>query len=107
MSESMGVAKVAELFPDLFAGVRLMEGRLTPDDLARHVVRAAMAQKGVSGARLWRVVRGKAEVWAGDGILPAIGARTGEENSAMVGQSDDPTLWTCALGSDDFQVRAL
>jgi sigma-B regulation protein RsbU (phosphoserine phosphatase) len=107
MSESMGVAKVAEMFPDLLAGVRLMEGRLTPDDLARHVVRAAMAQKGVSGARLWRVVRGKAEVWANAGSLPPVGARTGEENSAMVAQSDDPSLWTCVLGSDDYQVRAL
>ena len=67
MSENLGGAKIPELFGELLAGVRLMEGLLSPNELARRVVRAAMAQPGVAGARLWRVERGAAEVWAAEG----------------------------------------
>src|SRR5271155_5056588 len=70
MGEGLSGAQMSELFPELLAGVRLMEGRLSPNDLARHVVRAAMTQAGVCGARLWRVERGQAEVWASEGNLP-------------------------------------
>jgi sigma-B regulation protein RsbU (phosphoserine phosphatase) len=105
MGEGLGGARMSELFPELLAGVRLMEGRLSPNDLARHVVRAAMTQAGVCGARLWRVERGQAEVWASEGNLPP--ARTQAEPGPAAATNDDPRVWTNALGSDDFRVRAL
>jgi phosphoserine phosphatase RsbU/P len=101
MSEASS-AKIADLFPDLLAGVRLMEGRLSPGDLARQVVLAAMRQPDVIGARLWRVERGQSEVWAAEGQLPAHSV-----GSPLLSASEDPLLWTCPLGSDDFRVRAL
>ena len=107
MSESSGEIKILETFPDLLKGVELMEGRLSPDDLARHVVRAAMAQPGVAGARLWRVDDGAARVWAAAGSLPAQASPSAAGVSPLASESSDPALWTSALGSDDFQVRAL
>ena len=107
MSENLGGAKIPELFGELLAGVRLMEGLLSPNELARRVVRAAMAQPGVAGARLWRVERGAAEVWAAEGNLPAAGSHGAGGGAALVSETADPTLWTSALGSDDFRVRAL
>jgi sigma-B regulation protein RsbU (phosphoserine phosphatase) len=98
--------EIPELFAELLAGVRLMEGRLSPRDLAHQVVLAAMCQPDVVGARLWRVERGQSEVWAAEGQLPAHADHADGERPSL-SQSDDPTLWTSALGSDDFRVRAL
>jgi sigma-B regulation protein RsbU (phosphoserine phosphatase) len=106
MPDTSGSGKISEMFADLLAGVRLMEGRLSPNDLAHHVVRAAVAQPGVAGARLWRVERGVAQEWASEGILPVAKA-DGTNNSQLLSANDDPTLWISALGSDDFRVRAL
>jgi phosphoserine phosphatase RsbU/P len=111
MSEPTGNAKITESFAELLAGVRLLEGRVSANELAKRVVRAAMAQPGVAGARLWRTDRGKADVWASEGTLPASGLPNGvrEEGAGkqLDAASDDPALWTSALGSDDFRVRAL
>ncbi|MGA2810011.1 MAG: SpoIIE family protein phosphatase [Candidatus Acidiferrum sp.] len=107
MSESSGPVKIVEMFSDLLKGVQIMEGRLSPDDLARHVVRAAMAQPGVAGARLWRVDDGAARVWAAAGNLPSEASPSVAGVSPLASESSDPALWSSALGSDDFQVRAL
>jgi sigma-B regulation protein RsbU (phosphoserine phosphatase) len=83
-----------------------LEGRIPVNELAPRVVRAAMALPGVVGARLWRVEQEVAEVWAEIGALPAEEKRTvhpgvGEKSEAP------PTVWTGALGSDDFRMRIL
>ncbi len=106
MSESPARQKVNELFPELLDGLRLLEGRFPANEIANRVVRAAMGQPGVVGARLWRADRGEAEVWAEAGILPesaAIGIKPGLPSDT----SKDPSIWAGALGSDDFRVRVL
>ncbi len=106
MSESPARQKVNELFPELLDGLRLLEGRFPANEIAARVVRAAMGQPGVVGARLWRADRGEAEVWAEAGTLPA-SAATGMKPGLPSDTSKDPTIWAGALGSDDFRVRVL
>src|SRR5271163_4907003 len=72
MSDGSSGAKTAAAFPELLAGVRLMEGRMSANELATRVVRAAMLQPGVAGARLWRVEGGKGAVWACEGNFPPL-----------------------------------
>jgi sigma-B regulation protein RsbU (phosphoserine phosphatase) len=106
MSESPARQRVNELFPELLDGLRLLEGRFPANEIANRVVRAAMGQPGVAGARLWRADRGEAEVWAEAGILPA-SAAAGMKPGLPSDTSKDPTIWAGALGSDDFRVRVL
>jgi len=106
MSESPVRQKVAEAFPELLEGLGLLEGRFPLNVVAERVVCAAMAQPGVAGARLWRVDRGTAEVWAQAGTLSA----WSPEKANLGGESDgvkDPALWAGALGSDEFRMRIL
>jgi len=67
MSEMPARQKIKEAFPELLDGLRLLEGRFPANELAVRVVRAAMTQRGISGARLWRVENGAAEIWAAEG----------------------------------------
>jgi serine phosphatase RsbU (regulator of sigma subunit) len=106
MSETPARQKVSELFPELLDGLRLLEGRFPADELAARVVRAAMSQPGVAGARLWRADRGEAEVWAEAGILPA-STPAGIKPGLPSDSSRDPAIWAGALGNDDFRVRVL
>lgn len=106
MTESPVRQKVKELFPELLDGLRLLEGRFPANEIASRVVRAAMSQPGVAGARLWRADRGEAEVWAEAGILPA-STPAGIKPGLPSDSSKDPTIWAGALGSDDFRVRVL
>src|SRR5580658_8223602 len=106
MSESPARQKVNELFPELLDGLRLLEGRFPANEVANRVVRAAMSQPGVAGARLWRADRGEAEVWAEAGTLPA-STPAGIKPGLPTDSSKDPTIWAGALGSDDFRVRVL
>jgi hypothetical protein len=41
-------------FPELFQGLRQLEGRFPTNEIAARIVNAAMAQPDVAGARLWR-----------------------------------------------------
>ena len=106
MSESPARQKVNELFPELLDGLRLLEGRFPANEIAARVVRAAMSQPGVVGARLWRADRGEAEVWAEAGTLPA-STPAGIKPGLPSDTSKDPSIWAGALGSDDFRVRIL
>jgi sigma-B regulation protein RsbU (phosphoserine phosphatase) len=106
MSESPVRQRVNELFPELLDGLRLLEGRFPANEIAARVVRAAMGQPGVVGARLWRADRGEAEVWAEAGTLPA-SSPAGIKPGLPSDSSKDPTIWAGALGSDDFRVRVL
>src|SRR5437868_5570210 len=95
----------ADFAPELLLGLRELEGRFPTNELAARIVRAAMAQPGISGARLWRIDRGSAEVWAQQGMLPAAADRSITTDSPAA--DADPTLWTAPLGSDDFRARVL
>ena len=106
MSDTSARRATQELFPELFLGLRQLEGRFPTNEVAARVVRAAMAQPEIAGVRLWRIDRGVAEVWAQAGSLPQASER-GIASEADAGSSADPTLWTGALGSDDFRVRVL
>jgi phosphoserine phosphatase RsbU/P len=101
MSDTSARRATRDLFPELLAGLRQLEGRFPTKEIAARVVRAAMSLPEVTGARLWRIERGSAEIWAQDGILPPPGPQ------AAAPDSGDLTLWTGALGSDDFRVRVL
>jgi phosphoserine phosphatase RsbU/P len=83
-----------------------MEGRIPTNELALRVVRAATMLPGVTGARLWRIEQDKADVWAEIGTLPAESRRpdglSSREKTAV-----PSTVWTGALGSDDFRMRIL
>lgn len=83
-----------------------LEGRIPANELALRVVRVATTLQGVIGARLWRVEQDSADVWAEIGTLPA------RENSPSKifspKKNETPSsVWTGALGSDDFRMRVL
>ena len=106
MSETPARQEDSNLFPELSEGMRLLEGRFPINELATRVVRAAVAQPGVSGARLWRIEKGEAQVWAEEGALPSSNkSRMGASGSAL--EEADARVWTGVLGSDDFRVRVL
>jgi phosphoserine phosphatase RsbU/P len=111
MSDTSARRVTPELFPDLLLGLRELEGRFSTGEVAARVVRAALAQPGITGARLWRIDRGVAEVWAQEGMLPASAEPRGipGTSTAISGTAADadPALWTGALGSDDFRARIL
>jgi sigma-B regulation protein RsbU (phosphoserine phosphatase) len=109
MSDTSARRAAPDLFPELLLGLRELEGRYPTQELASRVVRAAMAQPGVSGARLWRIDRGKPEVWAHEGTLPPGTEQPATDATDTPGANSgtEPTLWTGALGSDDFRARIL
>jgi len=106
MNEAPVRQRVSDIFPELLEGLRLLEGRFPSNEIAARVVRAAMAQPGVAGARLWRTDRGEPEVWAEAGVLSS-SSQPGVKPGLPSDSSKDPTLWAGALGSDDFRVRVL
>jgi phosphoserine phosphatase RsbU/P len=106
MSETTARRSSPELFPELFQGLRQLEGRFPTDEIAARIVNAAKAQPDVAGARLWRIEKGVAEVWAEAGSLPPAG-EGGPAAGSLHDAAADATLWTGALGSDDFRVRVL
>ena len=106
MSETTARRASPELFPELFQGLRQLEGRFPTNEIAARIVNAAMAQPDVAGARLWRIEKGVAEVWAEAGSLPPAG-EGGPAAGSLRDAAADATLWTGALGSDDFRVRIL
>jgi phosphoserine phosphatase RsbU/P len=99
--------RAQDCFPELLLGLRELEGRFPTNEVAARVVRAALGQLGVSGARLWRIDRGVGEIWAQEGTLPPAVDRGVTTESGLASGSADPTLWTGALGSDDFRARIL
>jgi phosphoserine phosphatase RsbU/P len=111
MSDTSARRAAQAQFPELLLGICELEGRLPTNEVASRVVRAALAQPGVSGARLWRMDRGVAEVWAQEGALPLASDSAVASNSApgvsATSTSTDPSIWTGALGSDDFRARVL
>ena len=83
-----------------------LEGRIPANELALRVVRAATSLPGVAGARLWRVHQDEAEVWAEIGTLP-LEAKRPAHNARPENSEMPSTVWTGALGSDDFRMRIL
>src|SRR5260370_27224126 len=106
MSESAVRQKVGEVFPELLKGLGLLEGRFPVNAVAERVVRAAMAQPDVVGARLWRADRGTAEIWAQSGTLPVWNPEKTKTEAAS-DSAKHPSLWAVALGSDEFRIRIL
>jgi phosphoserine phosphatase RsbU/P len=92
--------------PELAESLGQMEGRIPANELALRVVRAATMLPGVTGARLWRIEQDEANVWAEIGTLPVESKRpdgfSSREKTAV-----PSTVWTGALGSDDFRMRVL
>jgi phosphoserine phosphatase RsbU/P len=105
MSETSARRATQELFPELFQGLRQLEGRFPTNEIAARVVKAAMAQPDVGGARLWRVDKGVAQVWAQAGLLGS--AEDGIVANPLPDGVTNATQWTGALGSDDFRIRVL
>src|SRR5258708_20182178 len=106
MSESAVRQKVGEVFPELLKGLGLLEGRFPVNAVAERVVRAAMAQPDVVGARLWRADRGTAEIWAQSGTLPVWNPEKTKTEAAS-DSAKDPPLSARALGSDEFPIPVL
>jgi phosphoserine phosphatase RsbU/P len=112
MNDTSARRATRDLFPELLQGLRQLEGRFPANEIAVRLVRVVMTLPEVVGARLWRIDRGAAEVWAQDGVLPEPGpppgSQAGERSMAVEPENEgDATLWTGALGSDDFRVRVL
>ena len=106
MSELSSRRATRDFFPELLQGFRQLEGRFPPNEIAERVVRAALAHPEIAGARLWRLERGGAEVWAQAGDLPPVSDPSSASGPAS-GSGADATLWTGPLGSDDFRMRVL
>jgi len=96
----------ARVPPELADSLGQLEGRIPANELALRVVRVATALPGVVGARLWRLEQEVADIWAEIGTLPEGAARP--ERTTTTEESELPsTIWTGALGSDDFRMRIL
>jgi len=96
----------ARVPPELADSLGQLEGRIPANELALRVVRVAMALPAVVGARLWRLEQEVADIWAEIGILPEGAARP--ERTTTTEKSELPsTIWTGALGSDDFRMKIL
>ena len=96
----------ARVPPELADSLGQLEGRIPANELALRVVRVAMALPAVVGARLWRLEQEVADIWAEIGILPEGAARP--ERTTTTEKNELPsTIWTGALGSDDFRMRIL
>jgi phosphoserine phosphatase RsbU/P len=106
MSETSARRATTELFPELFQGLRQLEGRFPTNEIAARIVNAAMVQPDVAGARLWRIDKGVTEIWSAVGSFPA-SAMDGIAPSPLRDSGTDARLWTRALGSDDFRMRIL
>jgi hypothetical protein len=106
MSETSARRATPELFPELFQGLRQLEGRFPTNEIAARIVNAAMVQPDVAGARLWRIDKGVTEIWSAVGSFPA-SAMDGIAPSPLRDSGTDARLWTRALGSDDFRMRIL
>jgi len=92
--------------PELADSLGQLEGRIPTNELALRVVRAAATLPGAVGARLWRLEHEVADIWAQIGTLPEGAARL--ERTTTTEKSDLPsTIWTGALGGDDFRMRIL
>jgi sigma-B regulation protein RsbU (phosphoserine phosphatase) len=92
--------------PELAGSFGHLEGRIPANELALRVVRAATMLPGVVGARLWRLEQEVADVWAEIGTLPETAGRP--LHCGADEKNDLPsTVWTGALGSDDFRIRIL
>ena len=96
----------ARVPPELAESLGQMEGRIPANELALRVVRAATMLPGVTGARLWRIEQDEANVWAEIGTLPAE-SRHPDGFSSREKTAVPSTVWTGALGSDDFRMRVL
>lgn len=106
MGETSARSSLPGITTSLTQSLRLLEGRVTTKELAERVVRAAMEQPGVIGARLWRVDDGLASVWAKAGAVPPpILGHAG--NVAPTDSSKDPTIWSAPLGNDEYRMRIL
>jgi len=96
----------ARVPPELADSLGQLEGRIPANELALRVVRAATTLPGAVGARLWRIEQEVADIWAQIGTLPEGAARL--ERTTTTEKSDLPsTIWTGALGGDDFRMRIL
>jgi phosphoserine phosphatase RsbU/P len=104
MSETSARRANRDFFPELLHGLRQLEGRFPTDEIAARVVRAALAHPEIVGARLWRIERGVAGVWAQEGTLPGA---TGRVPGELENSDAEPRLWIGAIGSDDFRMRVL
>jgi phosphoserine phosphatase len=92
--------------PELADSLSHLEGRIPANELALRVVRAATTLPGVVGARLWRLEQEAADVWAEIGTVPERAARP--QPTSVAEETELPsTVWTGALGSDDFRMRIL
>src|SRR5882762_2542365 len=92
--------------PELADSLSHLEGRIPANELALRVVRAAATLPGVVGARLWRFEQEAAAVWSEIGTVPESAARP--QPTSVAEEKELPsTVWTGALGSDDFRMRIL
>src|SRR5215813_8688303 len=107
MSDASARRAAQDLFPELLLGLRELEGRFPTNEVAARVVRAAMAQPGISGARLWRTDGGVAEVWTEAGTQPAVTDGGTPSEFPLASAAADPSIWTGPLGSDEFRARFL
>ena len=89
---------------ELLESLGHLEGRIPANELALRVVRAAMSLRDIAGARLWKLEQEGGEVWAEIGDLPG---RSDQRFAAEESQKLPSTVWTGALGSDDFRMRVL
>lgn len=89
---------------ELLESLGHLEGRIPANELALRVVRAAMSLRDIAGARLWKLEQEGGEVWAEIGDLPG---RSDQRFAAEESQKLPATVWTGALGSDDFRMRVL
>jgi sigma-B regulation protein RsbU (phosphoserine phosphatase) len=106
MGETSARSSIAGITSSLTNSLRLLEGRVPTNELAERVVRAAMEQPGVIGARLWRVDEGLASVWAKAGAVPP--PVMGQAGSVpLTDSSRDPTIWSAPLGNDEYRMRVL
>jgi len=91
----------------LTSAVEQLDTTAEPGEIAGRVVRLVASQPGVAGARLWRMAKGKADVWHEAGTLPTAEADLVKDLMAGGRAPKAPTVWASALGSNGQVVGVL
>lgn len=88
--------------------LRAFDSEGGPSELARHVVEAVTAQRGVAGARLWHLAEGAPTVWHQQGRLPPADRAAIDEALARKPTSQvNGRRWLAVLGRDSEVLGVL
>ncbi|MGH9776446.1 MAG: PP2C family protein-serine/threonine phosphatase [Candidatus Acidiferrales bacterium] len=93
---------------NLARSIGTLQPEASPGEIAGQVVAIVAAERGFSGARLWRLEKGSPVVWHEKGELPAARAEAiGEMFAGGGSASSNGSLLLCGLGPEQERLAVL